>query len=119
MSNTIYRPDPADDFFVVWNNNSDQPECWGPQAEVVGYLVERELEGLLRKAMKAPFEVAERVKRVIERGTSSRASVLVGSYGSLPVEGIRAYLDTYDAETGAFDHSLVTPHDDFGAPIVG
>jgi len=115
VSNTIYRPDPAEDFFVVWNSNSDQPECWGPQAEVVEYLVEREMEDLLRKAMKVPFEVAEHVRRVIERGSSPRGSVLVGSYGSIPIEGMRAYLDTYDAETGEFDRSMVVPHGDFAA----
>lgn len=102
MANEIIQH--GDDWYAVWNTNTDLPECWGTKAEIEEYLVEQ-IEEDFRQRAKHEIEVMlpRRFGRAFIRGTSSmvggsldaNSTVLYGGIGQVKVSDLPEFLASW------------------------
>lgn len=109
MPSYIVKVNKDEDFYVQWSEITDSPYCWGPRTEV-------------EQAMKDfGYDISpDRFDRADATGTSA----LPGFYnwedsgfvfeqkGYLKRGDLKAFLETYDEETGKFDESFLEPFED-------
>lgn len=104
MGNTLYKL--GDDQYALWSSVVEAPTVWGTREQLTGFLIQDALK-------MAQQLIEERFERADEHGTSSltkpRTKLMFMQKGTLKVEHLFEFIDSFDAETLTFDESWIEP----------